>query len=148
VTVLGDRRGERRWPDVVIATAQGRRALELKFAPKATRRLERIIAGYTVSGAYTEVLCLVKNPALGRRIQRIAAGHGGASGATPIRVVPGRGCQPRSGGPSPTPSDVEAAASAHEATARLPGRVRRRAVPLCPSSTCLRRRRFRSRRRC
>jgi DNA-binding MarR family transcriptional regulator len=43
VTVLGDRRGERRWPDVVLTTPTGRRALELEFAPKATKRLERII---------------------------------------------------------------------------------------------------------
>jgi hypothetical protein len=34
------------------------------------------------------VLFLVKNVALAERIQRVAAGHGGAAGRTPIRVVP------------------------------------------------------------
>ena len=76
VDVPGEGRDRRRWPDLVIDQAAGRRAIEIEFAPKGTARLARILAGYR-SSSYTEVLFLVSRPSVGRRINTLAARHHG-----------------------------------------------------------------------
>jgi hypothetical protein len=65
-------RGERgrRWPDVVVESSAGRRAIEIEFAPKGTDRLRRIVEAYQVS-SYEQTLFLVTSLALGRRIQSL-----------------------------------------------------------------------------
>jgi hypothetical protein len=68
VEVFGSGRDNKRWPDAVLETAEGRRAFELEFTPKGTSRLKRIVDAYERSG-YEDVTFLVKSAALGRRIQ-------------------------------------------------------------------------------
>jgi hypothetical protein len=66
----GGGRDRRRWPDVVVESPAGRRAIELEFAPKGTARLRGIVGAYERSG-YGEVEVMVKNAALGRRIRSV-----------------------------------------------------------------------------
>lgn len=70
VEVFGDGRDNKRWPDAILETAEGRRAFELEFSPKGTDRLKRIVDAYECSG-YEDVMFLVKSAALGRRIKRL-----------------------------------------------------------------------------
>jgi hypothetical protein len=65
---VADRR--RRWPDIVIETERGTRAIEIEFAPKGSDRLRRIVMAYAIS-EYEQTLFLVKSAALGRRIQSL-----------------------------------------------------------------------------
>jgi hypothetical protein len=76
VDVPGEGRDRRRWPDLVVDQAAGRRAIEIEFAPKGTARLARILAGYQTS-SYSEALFLVSSPSVGRRISALAASHRG-----------------------------------------------------------------------
>ncbi len=50
----------------------GRRALEVEFAPKGGKRLRAIVNAYAYSTRYRQVLFLVRNAALGRRILELA----------------------------------------------------------------------------
>jgi DNA-binding MarR family transcriptional regulator len=71
VDVLGGgQRDRRRWPDVVVELDEGRRAIEIEFAPKGTARLRQIVGAYERS-QYRETVFFVKNAALGRRIARL-----------------------------------------------------------------------------
>ena len=85
---VGGRR--RRWPDVVIETARGRRAIEIEFAPKGSDRLRRIVMAYEASG-YEQAVFLVKSAALGRRIQsltpRLPLLHGRPARASRVHVA-------------------------------------------------------------
>ena len=67
----GDAAGRSRWPDVVVETATSRRAIEIEFAPKGTRRLQRIVEGYESSTAYDVVAFLVQSKFVGRRIETL-----------------------------------------------------------------------------
>ena len=96
VEVYGtDARDRRRWPDVVIERAGGREAIEIEFAPKGTRRLRQIVAAFE-SSRYEQVTFMVKDAALGRRIQRASTGpsalqnHLGLGGCA-VAVVPWTG---------------------------------------------------------
>lgn len=66
----GRDRRRRRWPDLVVESAAGRRAIEIEFAPKGSARLRRIVDGYE-SDRFDEVTFYVKSAALGRRIQNL-----------------------------------------------------------------------------
>ncbi len=50
----------------------GRRALEVEFAPKGGKRLKAIVDAYAFSTRYQQVLFIVRNPALGRRLVDLA----------------------------------------------------------------------------
>ncbi len=103
VDVHGGRgRDRRRWPDVVIESPTGRRAIEIEFAPKGTDRLRHIVRGYEAS-AYAEVRFMVKDAALGRRIQRLVGGPSELRRLTglphcPVTVVPWKRTDKRSAG--------------------------------------------------
>ena len=66
----GEGRDKRRWPDVVVESPQGRRAIEIEFAPKGTARLRAIVGAYSAS-PYDEAVFMVKSAALGRRIRSL-----------------------------------------------------------------------------
>ncbi len=66
------RHDRRRWPDVVIGSGREKQAVEIEFAPKGSKRLRGIVGAYAYSGRYRETVFLVKNAALGRRIQALA----------------------------------------------------------------------------
>lgn len=63
-------RDKRRWPDLVVESPQGRRAIEIEFAPKGTSRLRAIVGAYQTS-RYDETVFMVKSAALGRRIRSV-----------------------------------------------------------------------------
>ena len=65
--------GARRWADVVVEYGGRRRAIEIEFAPKGTRRLAQIVAAYQLS-EYDDVFFFVRNAALGRRIGALTYG--------------------------------------------------------------------------
>ncbi len=72
VDVLGDRASQRRWPDLVEGLPDRRkRAIEVELAVKHTRRLEAIIWAYRYSDTFADVLWLVENPALLRRLEQL-----------------------------------------------------------------------------
>jgi DNA-binding MarR family transcriptional regulator len=83
----GPRKDRRRWPDVVLETSEGRRAIEIEFAPKGSDRLQRIIDAYQIASPYTDTVFYVKNAALGRRIKQIAARRGPATSYLFARVA-------------------------------------------------------------
>jgi hypothetical protein len=66
------RRDRTRWPDAVVEVQGGRRAIEIEFAPKGGKRLKAIVDAYAFSTRYRQVLFLVRNAALGRRIIDLA----------------------------------------------------------------------------
>ena len=68
----GLRRDRRRWPDVVVETPDGRRAIEIEFAPKGTDRLGPILDAYLRARRYDETVFYVKSAGLGQRIKRLA----------------------------------------------------------------------------
>jgi hypothetical protein len=92
---VGDR--QRRWPDVVIQSERGGRAIEIEFAPKGSDRLRRIVVAYEVSD-YDQALFLVKSVALGQRIQSLVprplALHGGHVAPPKVRVAAWPGLTP------------------------------------------------------
>jgi hypothetical protein len=96
---VGD--GKRRWPDAVMESERGRRAVEIEFAPKGTDRLRRIVSAYEVSD-YDQTLFLVKSVALGRRIKSLVprplALHGLPARAPTVRVAPWPGLAPHERG--------------------------------------------------
>jgi hypothetical protein len=63
---------QRRWPDLVAVDDRWKLAIEVEFAVKHTRRLEEIVSGYRTTGTFAGVLWLVENPALARRLSRMA----------------------------------------------------------------------------
>jgi hypothetical protein len=75
VEVADGGRSGRRWPDLVVEAPGGRRAIEIEFAPKGTRRLRAIVEAYEFTSPYAQVLFLVKSAALGRRIRAQADGY-------------------------------------------------------------------------
>jgi hypothetical protein len=82
------RRDRTRWPDAVVEVTGGRRAIELEFAPKGSKRLKAIVNAYAFSLRYRETLFMVRNAALGKRIAehaRSANAIGG--GQAKVRVV-------------------------------------------------------------
>jgi len=81
------RRDRRRWPDVVLGSGGEKRAIEIEFAPKGSKRLRGIVDAYAYSGRYLEAVFLVKSAALGHRIRALAprAGRSARTGS-PIRV--------------------------------------------------------------
>ncbi len=91
----GGRRDRKRWPDVVIEVAGGRRAVEIEFAPKGTGRLRGIVRAYASATAYREVLFLVTNAALGRRIRELGKDDAPSTAASPSAPSRGSGCRPR-----------------------------------------------------
>ena len=87
--------GTRRWPDVVVEDADGRRALEIEFAPKGTARLRQIV-GANERSRYIEARFLVKDAALGRRIASVVNGPSSMQQMMklhhcPVTVVPWTG---------------------------------------------------------
>ncbi len=70
VGVLANGTEHRRWPDVVVESAAGRRAIEIEFAPKGSARLRRIVEAYEAS-SYRQALFLIRSAALGQRIQSL-----------------------------------------------------------------------------
>jgi hypothetical protein len=75
VEVAAAGRSSRRWPDLVVEDPGGRRAIEIEFAPKGTRRRRGIVEAYEFGGPYAQVVFLVKSAALGRRIRAQAGGY-------------------------------------------------------------------------
>jgi hypothetical protein len=71
VCYSGPRKDRRRWPDLVVELAEGRRAIEFEFAPKGRERLKRIVAGYASAVRYDEVVFFVKRLSLGRTISQL-----------------------------------------------------------------------------
>lgn len=71
VNVNGPRNERARWPDLVTESDTSRVAVEVEFAPKATDRLRRILAGYRYS-PYDQVRYVVSSLAMARRISRLA----------------------------------------------------------------------------
>lgn len=71
VSYSGPRKDRRRWPDLVVELADGRRAIEFEFAPKGRERLKRIVAGYASAVQYDEVVFFVKRLSLGRTISKL-----------------------------------------------------------------------------
>ncbi|HEV3002091.1 MAG TPA: helix-turn-helix domain-containing protein [Solirubrobacteraceae bacterium] len=76
---------QRRWPDLVVEVGELRRAIEIEFAPKGSRRLEGIVVAYEHS-SYDEAVFFVRSAALGRRIKRLAR-----SVPDPVRARSGLG---------------------------------------------------------
>lgn len=65
----GPRGLSERWPDIVIVDAQDRRvAVELEFSVKHTARLARIVDGFLRSREYAQVIYVVNNVPLARRL--------------------------------------------------------------------------------
>ena len=62
--------GQRRWPDIVVAHGDRKRAIEIEFAPKGSARLAQIVTAYKCSD-YGEVFFVVRNVALGRRLAAV-----------------------------------------------------------------------------
>ncbi len=67
----GPRNDRRRWPDLVVVSEHGMRAVEIEFAPKGRKRLQVIVAAYRRS-RHHEVVFLVKSAALRRTIVELA----------------------------------------------------------------------------
>jgi hypothetical protein len=68
---LYEGRRHRRWPDLVIDYGDPRRAIELELTVKHTPRLRAIIDAYQLVGAFDEVLWLVEQPGLRRRVEEM-----------------------------------------------------------------------------
>lgn len=78
---------QKRWPDLVHVHPDGRkRAIEIELAVKHTRRLENILTGYRASGTFREVLWLVENPALLRRLERMISDRVGSGARVAMRT--------------------------------------------------------------
>ncbi len=91
----GGRRDRKRLPDVVIEVAGGRRAVEIEFAPEGTARLRGIVRTYAYARCHREVLFLVTNAALGRRIRELGKDDAPSTAASPSAPSRGSGCRPR-----------------------------------------------------
>jgi hypothetical protein len=66
----GHGRSAKRWPDLMIETANGNIAIEIEFSPKGSSRLRAILAGYLASDL-SEVRIYVASVPLARRILRL-----------------------------------------------------------------------------
>jgi excisionase family DNA binding protein len=75
VDIYGPRNERARWPDLVAESATARVAVEVEFAPKASDRLRRILAGYRCS-LYDQVRYVVNSPAMARRLSDLADREG------------------------------------------------------------------------
>lgn len=64
---------------MVVLPDGRRRAIEVEFAVKHTRRLQDILRGYDMSGVFAEVLWLVELPALQARLRRLIATTSGSA---------------------------------------------------------------------
>jgi len=71
VDVYDDGRMRHRWPDLVVDLGGRRRALEIELAVKHTSRLRNIVESYAGDAVFEEVLWLVEQPALRRRIETL-----------------------------------------------------------------------------
>lgn len=93
VDVLAEGRTQRRWPDLVIDFGDRRQAIELELAVKHTVRLRAIIESYQFAYEFDELLWLVEQPALHRRLSlmlrdaapRLAATSPARLGMKPVR---------------------------------------------------------------
>ncbi len=77
VAYSGPRQDRRRWPDLVVESEHGMRAIEIEFAPKGRDRLDRIVLGFTWSD-YDEVVFLARSAAIRRTLEQLARHHGGS----------------------------------------------------------------------
>ena len=71
LAVGGKRRDRKRWPDLVVESEHGRRAIEIEFAPKGRPRLKRIVLAFAHSG-YADVVFLARQGALLRTLDELA----------------------------------------------------------------------------
>ncbi len=67
----GKRRDRKRWPDVVVESEHGKRAIEIEFAPKGRPRLRRIVWAL-VHSRYAEVVLLARTGPLLRMLEDLA----------------------------------------------------------------------------
>ncbi len=78
VAYSGPRQDRRRWPDLVVVSEHGTRAIEIEFAPKGRKRLQGIVAAYR-RGRHKEVVFLVKSGAVRRMLEELARLERGSS---------------------------------------------------------------------
>jgi hypothetical protein len=91
----GGRRDRKRWPDVVIEVAGGRRAVEIEFAPKGTARLRGIVRAYAYATAYREVLFWSRTRRSGAAFASSARTTRPWTAASPSASSRGSACRPR-----------------------------------------------------
>ena len=73
VDVYENGQQRKRWPDLVIDHGDRRQAIELEIAVKHTERLKRIIESYQTEHTFEQVLWLVEQPSLNRRLENLTA---------------------------------------------------------------------------
>lgn len=73
IDVYEDGRKRRRWPDLVIDFGDRRQAVEIELAVKHTARLKRIVDSYQSEHVFEEVLWLIEQPRLRRRVEKLVA---------------------------------------------------------------------------
>jgi hypothetical protein len=88
VEMLHDGRRQRRWPDLVIDYGERRRAIELELAVKHTPRLQAIVGAYQLDGAFDEVLWLVEQARLRRRLNEMIANKHSMSSVVRDLIAP------------------------------------------------------------
>jgi hypothetical protein len=66
-------RMDQRWPDLVIEQRGRRTAVELELAPKPSKRLESILAGFLTSQDLDRLQVFARGDALTHRITRLAS---------------------------------------------------------------------------
>lgn len=74
VSCMYGRHSARRWPDIVVETADHRVAVEIEIAAKGSDRLRAIMRGYRASRRYDRVQIRCASTALQRRMTQLADG--------------------------------------------------------------------------